>query len=186
MHVFHLLDFFACFCCLSLSTQWWWKHSVFCVIIPQSSIEKSCEALNSRRLVNPQTEIKGDFFFLAAAKHIYLFLIYFIFKLYNIVLVLPNIEMNPPQVYLCSPSWTLLPPPSPYPPSGSSQCTSPKHPVSCIEPGLVTRFIHDIIHVETVFRKKNRPGGITRCDFIPYYKSYFNENSMIMAQKSDI
>jgi len=28
----------------------------------------------------------------------------FIFKLYNIVLVLPNIEMHPPQVYLCSPS----------------------------------------------------------------------------------
>ena len=27
----------------------------------------------------------------------------------------------------------LLPPPSPYHPSGSSQCTSPKHPVSCIE-----------------------------------------------------
>ena len=32
------------------------------------------------------------------------FLNYFIFKLYNIVLVLPNIEMNPPQVYMCSPS----------------------------------------------------------------------------------
>ena len=29
-----------------------------------------------------------------------------------------------------------LPPSSPYHPSGSSQCTSPKHPVSCIEPGL--------------------------------------------------
>ena len=29
---------------------------------------------------------------------------YFIFKLYNIVLVLPNIEMNPPQVYPRSPS----------------------------------------------------------------------------------
>ena len=43
----------------------------------------------------------------------------FFFKLYNIVLVLPNIKMDPPQVYLCSPSWTLLPPPSPYPPSGS-------------------------------------------------------------------
>ena len=28
---------------------------------------------------------------------------YFIFKLYNIVLVLPNNEMNPPQVYMCSP-----------------------------------------------------------------------------------
>ena len=36
--------------------------------------------------------------------------------------------MNPPLVYMCSPSWTLLPPPSPYHPSGSSQCTSPKHP----------------------------------------------------------
>ena len=32
--------------------------------------------------------------------------------------------MNPPQVYMCSPSWTLLPPPSPFHPSGSSQCTS--------------------------------------------------------------
>ena len=49
--------------------------------------------------------------------------------------------MNLPQVYMCSPSWTLLPPPTPFPPSGSSQCTSPKHPVSCIEPGLATRFI---------------------------------------------
>ena len=29
---------------------------------------------------------------------------FFFFKLYNIVLVLPNIEMNPPQVYTCSPS----------------------------------------------------------------------------------
>ena len=41
----------------------------------------------------------------------------FIFKLYIIVLVLPNIKMNPPQVYMCSPSWTLLPPPSPFHPS---------------------------------------------------------------------
>ena len=39
---------------------------------------------------------------------------YFIFKLYVIVLVLPNIKMNPSQVYMCSPSWTLLPPPSPW------------------------------------------------------------------------
>ena len=75
----------------------------------------------------------------------------FIFKLYKIVLVLPNIKMNPPQVYMCSPSWTLLPPPSLYHLSGWSQCTSPKHPVSCIEPGLATRFIHDIIHVSMPF-----------------------------------
>ena len=83
----------------------------------------------------------------------FFFFFYFIFKLYNIVLVLPNIEMNLPQVYMCFPSWTLLPPPSPYPPSGSSQCTSPKHPVSvsCIEPGLATRFIYDIIHISMPF-----------------------------------
>ena len=55
------------------------------------------------------------------------------------------------QVYMCSPSWILLPPPSPYHPSGFSQCTSPKHQVSCIEPGLATRFIHDISHVSMPF-----------------------------------
>ena len=47
------------------------------------------------------------------------FKFYFMFKLYIIVLVLPNIKMNPPQVYMCSPSWTLHPPPSLYHPSGS-------------------------------------------------------------------
>ena len=43
----------------------------------------------------------------------------------------------------------LNPPPSSlhYPPSGSSQGTNPKHLVLCIEPGLATCFIHDIIHV---------------------------------------
>ena len=66
-------------------------------------------------------------------------------------MVLPYIEMNPPQVYTWSPSWALLPPPSPYHPSGSSQCTSPKQPVSCIEPGTVTRFMYDIIHVSMPF-----------------------------------
>jgi len=45
----------------------------------------------------------------------------------------------------------LNPPPSPYHPSGSSQCTSPKHPVSYIEPGLVTHFTYDIIHVSMPF-----------------------------------
>ena len=47
----------------------------------------------------------------------------------------------------------LNPPPSslPYHPSGSSQCTRPKHPVSCIEPGLATHFIYDIIHVSMPF-----------------------------------
>ena len=59
--------------------------------------------------------------------------------------------MNPPRVYTGSPSWTPLPPPSLYHPSGSSQCTSPKHPVSCIEPGLAIHFLYDIIHVSMPF-----------------------------------
>ena len=50
-----------------------------------------------------------------------------------------------------TPSWTLLRSPSLYHPSESSRCTSPKHPVSCIEPGLATHFIYDIIHVSVSF-----------------------------------
>ena len=59
-------------------------------------------------------------------------------------MVLPYINMTPPQVYMCSPSWTLFLPSFPYHPSVSSQCTSPKNPISCIEPGLATRFIYDM------------------------------------------
>ena len=81
---------------------------------------------------------------------IYFFNFYFIL-LYNIVLVWPYIDMNPPRVYMCSQSWTPLPPPSPYHLSGSSQCTSPKHPVSCIEPRLAIHFLYDIIHVSMPF-----------------------------------
>ena len=43
------------------------------------------------------------------------------------------------------------PPPSPSHPSGSSQCISPEHPVSCIEPGLPIRFTYDNLHVSVPF-----------------------------------
>ena len=82
------------------------------------------------------------FFFLTSKNYVFFFI--FIFLLYNIVLVLPYINMHLPRVYTCSPSWTPLPPPSPYHPSGSSQCTSPKVPISCIEPGLVIHFLYGI------------------------------------------
>ena len=71
--------------------------------------------------------------------------------LYNPVLVLPYINMNPPRLYMSSQSWTPLPPFSPYHLSGPSQCTSPKHPVSCIEPRLAICFLHDSIHVSMPF-----------------------------------
>ena len=68
--------------------------------------------------------------FLIAIKPILLnfsffFKFYFIFKLYNSVLVLPNIEINLPQVYPCSPSWTLHPPPSPTRPLGRPSAPAP-------------------------------------------------------------
>ena len=87
-----------------------------------------------------------------------IFLTFYLFiLLYNIVLVLPYISMNMPRVYTCSLSWTPLPLPFPYHPSGSSQCTSPEHPVSCIEPGLVIRFTYNIIHVSMSFSKSSHP-----------------------------
>ena len=66
-------------------------------------------------------------------------------------MVLPYIDLNPPWVYMCSPSWTLLSPPSPSHPSGSSQCTSPEHPVLCIEPGPTIHFTYDNLHVSMPF-----------------------------------
>ena len=49
------------------------------------------------------------------------------------------------------PILTPLLPPSPSYPSGSCQCTSSEHRVSCIEPGLEIRFTYDNIHVSMPF-----------------------------------
>ena len=65
--------------------------------------------------------------------------------------MLPYIDMNQPWVYMCSPSWTPLPLPSPSHPSGSSQCTSPELPVSCIKPGLAICSTYDNIHISMLF-----------------------------------
>ena len=45
----------------------------------------------------------------------------------------------------------LNPPSTPNHPSGSSPCTSPKHPASCIEHRLAIHFLHDSIHVSMPF-----------------------------------
>ena len=59
--------------------------------------------------------------------------------------------MNQPWVYMCSPSWNPLSPPSPSHPSGSSQYTSPEHPISCTKPGLVIYFTYGNIQVSMLF-----------------------------------
>ena len=94
-----------------MSTEWKWYMS-----FPANQFKSKGESL---ALFHPLLKPEAIFFFFLLL--LIFFKFYFIFKLYSIVLVLPNIKMNPPQVYLCSPSWTLLPPPSPYPPSGEGE-----------------------------------------------------------------
>ena len=57
------------------------------------------------------------------------------------------IDLKQPWVYMCSPSWTPIPPPSPCHPSRFSQCTGFECPGSCIEVGLVVYFTYGNIHV---------------------------------------
>ena len=54
-----------------------------------------------------------------------------------------------------------LPPPTSNQPSGSSQCTSPKLPVSCIEPGLAIHFLYDIVHLLTAFSQIIPPHSLS-------------------------
>ena len=59
------------------------------------TIAKLCEYAKTATTMNstlPTSDLSVSGFF------------FFIFKLYISVLVLPNIKMNPPQVYMCSPS----------------------------------------------------------------------------------
>ena len=97
---------------------------------------------------------------------------YFCFiLLYNTVLVLPYIDMNPPWVYMSSQTWTPLPPPTPYHLSGSFLCTSPKHPVSCIEHRLAIRFLHDSMHVSMPFSQIIPPSPSPTESKSPLYTS---------------
>ena len=98
------------------------------------------------------------------------FYFYFIL-LYNTVLVLAYIDMNPPWVYMSSQTWTPLPPPNPHHPSGSSPCTSPKHPVSCIEHRLAIHFLHASIHVSVPFSQIIPPSPSPSESKSPFYTS---------------
>ena len=69
-----------------------------------------------------------------------------------------------------------LPPPSPSHPSGSSQCTSPEHPVSCIEPGLEIYFTYDNIHGSVLFSQIIPPSPSPRVLY--YFKNSWPLNNM--------
>ena len=69
-----------------------------------------------------------------------------------------------------------VPPPSPSHPSGSSQCTSPEHPVSCIEPGLEIYFTYDNIHGSVLFSQIIPPSPSPRVLY--YFKNSWPLNNM--------
>ena len=74
-----------------------------------------------------------------------------------------------------------LPPPTPYHLSGSSPCTSPKHPVSCIEHRLAICFLHDSVHVSVLFSQIIPPSVHQGCILSPclfnLYAEYIKRNS---------
>ena len=78
----------------------------------------------------------------------WIFFFSFIYLLYNIVLILPHIDMNLHGCTCAPHPERPLPPPAPSHPSGSSQCTSHKHPVSWIKRGNIT---YDNLHVSMPF-----------------------------------
>ena len=71
-------------------------------------------------------------FFFLKTTYLFIFSTYFYSLEANYFTILQwfllYIDMNQPWSYMCSPSRSPLPPPSPSHPSGSSQCTSPEHP----------------------------------------------------------
>ena len=66
---------------------------------------------------------------------------------------------------------TPLPPPTPYHLSGSSPCTSSKHPVSCIKHRLAIHFLHDSIYVSMPFSQIIPPSPSPSESKSPLYTS---------------
>jgi len=66
-------------------------------------------------------------------------------------------QAPPPMGFSRQEYWSGLPLPSPVE-KGPNQCTSPKQLALCIEPGLATRLIHDIIHVSMPLGREEGSG----------------------------
>ena len=124
-------------------------------------------AMTTRRLL-----FTHSFFFSFFFKFYFFFIL-----LYNAILVLPYIDMNPPRLYMNSQSWIPLPPPTPYHLSGSSPCTSPKHPVSCIKHRLALRFLHDSFKRTIIKSSKGKTTNNTQGDSHKDNSWSFNRNS---------
>ena len=112
----------------------------------QAGIKIARRNINNLRYADDTTlmagsegELKGLFFFLIC--EFYLF-IYFCFTLQYCIGFAIHQHESTMGVHVF-PILKPLPPPSPYHPCGSSQCTSPEHPISCIEPRLAIHVMYD-------------------------------------------
>ena len=76
---------------------------------------------------------------------------YLLILLYDIVLVLPYIDMNLPWVCVCFPILNPRPTSLTIPSLWVIPVHQPQHPVSCIEPGLAIHFTYDNLHVSVPF-----------------------------------
>ena len=63
---------------------------------------------------------------------------YYYFFNFTVLYWFSYINMHPPQVYTCSPTWTPLPPPSPYPPSANQSILKEINPEYSLE-GLMLK-----------------------------------------------
>ena len=68
---------------------------------------------------------------------------------------------------------------------GSSQCSSPKHPVSCIEPGLASCFIHDILHVSMPFSQIFPPSPSPTESIRLFYTSLGRPRGMVWGGRRE-
>ena len=80
-------------------------------------------------------------------------------------MVLPYIDMNPPWVYICSPCWTPLPPPSPSHPSLKCALSCSTYALQPLGGAQVFFYRASSIHkgkIEKVSKESQRPNEVSR------------------------
>ena len=81
-----------------------------------------------------------------------------------------------------SPILTLPPTSLPVPSLESSQCTSPEHPVSCVEPGLATYCTYGNTHVSVLFSQIIPPSPSPAESVSLFFTLFFTSVSLLLSR----